>query len=327
MALNNSESEKTAAIPTYVKNGSFQRVYGTGEQYLTSNASRRLSVTVPALSAVVYKSVKPIASSKAAPRISLAKPKPSVETNSRMLVSAGVSGSSFNEVTFYAKVGGGGWKSIGTDDTRPYRVFHDVSAIKDGRTVAYRAVVRDNAGHKRLSSVKRAVVPAPKLTIKTPAEGASVFGTIEVRVLADPERATHKVRIQRKLPGGRWTTVRTDTSSPIYTYLDPVSELPVGTVIRYRAVLDEPDGTRVISDVRTVTRTVPKPSVNSVTIAGDLQSEAGCASGLEPGLRSDSPDLLPGGADRGVASHVHPAGRHVQLQGRDQRRLDGELRR
>ena len=61
VALNNSESEKSAAIPTYVKNGSFQRVYGTGEQYLTSNASRRLSVTVPALSAVVYKSVKPIA--------------------------------------------------------------------------------------------------------------------------------------------------------------------------------------------------------------------------------------------------------------------------
>ena len=56
-----------------------------------------------------------------------------METNSRMLVSAGVSGSSFNEVTFYAKVGNGGWKSIGTDDTRPYRVFHDVSSIKDGR--------------------------------------------------------------------------------------------------------------------------------------------------------------------------------------------------
>ena len=85
-----------------------------------------------------------------------------------MQVSANVSGSSFNEVTFYAKVGKGGWKSIGTDDTRPYRVFHDVSAIDDGNAVAYRAVVRDNAGHKRLSSVKRAIVPAPKLTIKTP---------------------------------------------------------------------------------------------------------------------------------------------------------------
>ncbi|HSU34709.1 MAG TPA: alpha-amylase family glycosyl hydrolase, partial [Propionibacteriaceae bacterium] len=276
VVLNNSESEKTAAIPTYVRNGSFQRVYGSGPQYLKSNTSRRLSVTVPALSTVVYKSVKPIASSKSAPRISLHRPKVSAETNSRMQVSASVSGSSFNEVTFYAKVGNGGWKSIGTDDTRPYRVFHDVSSIKDGRSVAYRAVVRDNAAHKRLSSVKRATVPAPKLTIKTPAQGTNVFGTIEVRVLADPERATHKVRIQRQLPGGAWTTMRTDTSSPIYTYLDDLSTLPVGTVVRYRAILDEPDGTRVVSAVRTVTRTAPQPLVNSVTIAGDLQSEAGC---------------------------------------------------
>jgi hypothetical protein len=29
--------------------------------------------------------------------------------------------SSFNEVTFYAKVRNGEWKSTGTDDTRPYR--------------------------------------------------------------------------------------------------------------------------------------------------------------------------------------------------------------
>ena len=36
-------------------------------------------------------------------------------------------GSSFYEVTFYAKVGNGRWRSIGTDDTAPYRVFHDVS--------------------------------------------------------------------------------------------------------------------------------------------------------------------------------------------------------
>ena len=30
VALNNSESEKTAAIPTYVRNGNFVKVYGSG---------------------------------------------------------------------------------------------------------------------------------------------------------------------------------------------------------------------------------------------------------------------------------------------------------
>ena len=88
----------------------------------------------------------------------------------------------------------------------------------------------------------------------TPAEGAGVFGTIEVRVLADPERATHVVRIQRRVNNGDWVTVRTDRSSPIYSYYDDLSDVPVGTTIQYRAILREPDGTRVVSDVRTVNR-------------------------------------------------------------------------
>ena len=104
-----------------------------------------------------------------------------------MKVSANVGGSSFNEVTFYARVQGGAWRPIGTDDTRPYRVFHDVSAVPDGQRVAYRAVVRDNAGHTRVSARERAIVPKPTLTIKSPAEGANVFGKIAVG--ASPTRS------------------------------------------------------------------------------------------------------------------------------------------
>jgi alpha-amylase len=104
-----------------------------------------------------------------------------------------------------------------------------------------------------------------------------------VRVTADPERASHVVRIQRKLPGDSdWVTVETDRSSPVYTYYDDLSNVPVGTVIQYRAILNEPDGTRVVSPVRTVTRTAPQPLVNSVTVAGSLQSEIGCATDWDP---------------------------------------------
>jgi alpha-amylase len=46
--------------------------------------------------------------------------------------------------------------------------------------------------------------------------------------------------------------------------------------------LDEPDGTQVISLIRTVTRTVPTPPVNSVTLAGSLQSEIGCEGDWDP---------------------------------------------
>jgi alpha-amylase len=282
VVLNNSETAKTAAIPTYVANGAFQRIYGSGRSRLTTSDNRRLSVNVPALSTVVYQSVRRIPEANRAPRITLNRPQISAESNSRMRVSANVSGASFNEVSFYAKTGKGGWKYIGTDDTRPYRVFHDVSSIEDGKTVAYRAVVGDNAGHKRKSSSKRAVVPAPKLTIKLPAEGAGVFGTIEVRALADPEESSHVVRIQRRLNDGAWQNVRTDRSSPVYSYFDDLSTVPVGTTIQYRAILREPDGTRVVSAVRTVNRVAPQPLVDSVTIAGSLQSEIGCPTDWDP---------------------------------------------
>jgi alpha-amylase len=144
-------------------------------------------------------------------------------------------------------------------------------------------VVRDNAGHQRVSAPRQAVVPPPKLTIELPAEGAGVFGTIEVRVSADPERASHVVRIQRRLSStSDWVTVETDSSSPVYTYYDNLSTVPVGTQIQYRAILREPDGTRVISPVRTVTRTAPTPLVKSVTVAGSLQSEIDCPGDWDP---------------------------------------------
>jgi alpha-amylase len=276
VALNNSEGDQTAEIPTYVDNGGFELVYGTGPQSRTSDGEGNLSLTIPALSTVVYVSAQRIPLSAAAPSISLEDPEPASESNSRMLVQANVGGSSFNEVTFYAKVGSGKWKSIGTDDTRPYRVFHDVSSLADGTRVTYRAVVRDNAGHTRVSAPQHAIVPAPRLTIEAPAQGANVFGTIEVRVTADPERGTHVVRIERSLNGGDWETLTTDSSSPVYTYRDNLATVPVGTEISYRAILTEPDGTQVTSAIRTVTRTAPQPLVDSVTVAGSLQSEIGC---------------------------------------------------
>ncbi|HZA05688.1 MAG TPA: alpha-amylase family glycosyl hydrolase [Propionibacteriaceae bacterium] len=289
VVLNNSESAKTAAIPTYVANGAFTKVYGEGPQRRVSDSNRRLSVTLPALSTTVYRSVQRIPRPQAAPRISLDRPRPAEETNSRMLVSANVSGAGFNEVTFYAKTGRGGWRPIGTDDTRPYRVFHDVTSLDDGDRVAYRAVVRNSAGKTAVSGQRQATVPPPELTIKLPTEGAGVFGTIEVRVLADPERASHVVRIQRRVDNGDWENVRTDDSSPVYSYYDDLSDVPVGTTLQYRAILREPDGTRVVSPVRTVNRVAPVPLVASATVAGSLQSEMGCATDWDPAC--DASDL------------------------------------
>src|SRR5215207_881077 len=90
VALNNSEAPKTAAIPTYIDKRTFELVYGDGPAEVKSGADRKLTLTVPALSAVVYESAGRIPHSKAAPAISLAAPTPAAESRGRMQVAANV---------------------------------------------------------------------------------------------------------------------------------------------------------------------------------------------------------------------------------------------
>jgi hypothetical protein len=83
--------------------------------------------------------------------------------------------------------------------------------------------------------------------------------------------------------------VRTDDSSPNYSFYDDMTAVPVNTTIQYRAILNEPDGTSVTSAVRTVTRVEPQPLVPSATVAGSVQSEIGCPADWAPAC--DTSDL------------------------------------
>ena len=142
VALNNSETAATATIPTYMSRGWFDRVYGSGPGALRSGSGGRLSLTVPALSAVVYRAEDHVPRSRRAPDISLRLP--SGPARDRAEIGADVSGDSFYEVTFLARKGRR-WKAIGTDDNAPYRVFHDIADERPGRRIEYKAVVLDNA--------------------------------------------------------------------------------------------------------------------------------------------------------------------------------------
>jgi hypothetical protein len=90
------------------------------------------------------------------------------------------------------------------------------------------------------------------------------------------------VRFQRSVSGGAWTTLGTDHSSPTYTVSDDVSALPIGTTVRYRAVLLEPGTPRVTARAARVTVAAPEPQRDSVTLVGSLQSELGCAADWDP---------------------------------------------
>ena len=250
VALNNAEHAASASISTFVPHSKWVRIYGEGPDRLRSGSDKRLDVTVGPLSTVVYRSKKHIPLSHAAPPVSLVVP---AQGRDRLEVRADVAGDSFYEVTFLAKVGSGPWQDIGTDDSAPYRVFHDVSDVAPGTTIEYRAVVLDNAGHTRSSSVRSSTVAPPAITIEAPNEGQRVRGIVEVRATAVPEHANYVVAFERSVDGGPFTTVGADDSSPVYTVFDDTSSLPDGAHVTYRAVLTYAPGQTVTSDTRTVT--------------------------------------------------------------------------
>jgi alpha-amylase len=279
VALNNSEARASAQVPTFIRKGTFRRVYGAGPLKLKSDDARRLDVALDGLSTVVYKSVDRIPRSKKAPWIGLDKPAPAEVSHGRMHVQAKVKGDSFYEVTVQRRLGKHGkWRTIGVDDSAPYQVYDDVSQLQPGRKVAYRAAVLDNAGHRRGSAARSTVVPRTAITVTSPTDGGTVSNVDPVIVTAavDPERPLQSVEFQRSVNGGPWTSLGTDSSAPAYTTTDDVSGLPLGTSVRYRAILSEHGVVQATSEPTTVTTAPPQPAVGSVTVAGSLQSELGC---------------------------------------------------
>jgi alpha-amylase len=283
VAVNNAETAQSASVPTYARGTGFTPIYGDGAGHPSASVTGALSVRVPALSVVVYRADARIPVAHRAPAVTLRPVAPSTDTPTRLAVVADVAGTGFAEVSFEARVVGkghhpvgghgkghgkghakGGWQPVGTDDTAPYRVFHDVSGLASGTKLEYRAVALDLAGHTSRSSVRKATVPAPALTIQSPAEGAKARDSVTVTAVADPERATNVVSFQRSVDGGQWTTIGTDSSSPVYTAVDDISGLALaaGTPIAYRAKLfGHGVGGTVTSAVRHVVAAGPPATV------------------------------------------------------------------
>ncbi|GII00343.1 pullulanase-type alpha-1,6-glucosidase [Planobispora takensis] len=172
VAVNNAEQAATVSVPTYSPSTGFTRVYGEAAASATTGADARLAVTVPALSAVVYKASAKLARPAAAPAVSIALPGAEIRgtaEDGRIPVTATVPGTGFDQVTFAAKVGDGGWRVLGTDDapntsgqSRTFRVFHDLKGIAAGTKVSYRAVVKDSAGRFASAGAEATVGAEPE---------------------------------------------------------------------------------------------------------------------------------------------------------------------
>ncbi|MEU5724948.1 pullulanase-type alpha-1,6-glucosidase [Micromonospora sp. NPDC047738] len=163
VAVNNAASAQTVTVDTWSADATFTGVYG-GAATATAGADGKLSVTVPAMSAVVLRADRAIPQAGAAPAVTVTEPG-DAPVATRAAVTAQVTGDPLAAVTFAARVPGGKWTLLGSAHKAPYTVHHDLTGLPGGTKVEYKAVVRDGKG--RVASTRSTGV------VGTPAQSAS----------------------------------------------------------------------------------------------------------------------------------------------------------
>nr|WP_312870088.1 pullulanase-type alpha-1,6-glucosidase [Streptomyces himalayensis] len=144
VAVNNADEAKTATFATGSAEMTFRGIYGTDDS-VTSDGDKKVTVTVPAGSAVVFKAAGKLADPAAKPSITLKAPADGA--TGTVEPSVDIDGGQLNRVVFAAQVGNGKWKTLGSADHAPYKVTQILDKdLPAGTALRYKAVVIDSAG-------------------------------------------------------------------------------------------------------------------------------------------------------------------------------------
>ncbi|TDD71963.1 pullulanase-type alpha-1,6-glucosidase [Jiangella aurantiaca] len=196
VATNNSTQPQTVGFDTFNARTSFKGVWPAGAADLRSDADGRVTVTVPPLSATVWRAPKPLKAAKDAPALHFRTPGAGGTVGGRAEVGVSVPAGGFNQVTLaWRPLGTSAWQVLGTDDNAPYRVFHDVTDLAHGTLVEYRAVLKDHSGNLSVTSTY-GVVGEPQDEGEEPGGG----GPVE-----QPDRVTVPGSLNTEMGcGGDW---------------------------------------------------------------------------------------------------------------------------
>ncbi|MEZ5097166.1 MAG: alpha-amylase family glycosyl hydrolase [Nocardioides sp.] len=169
VALNNATTAKTVSFATSTPRGTFRQVWPTTRGTVRTDDEARMTVTVPPLTAVVYRATRTLPRRQQAPALHFNTPTAGGVVGGRAEIGVGVPDGGLNQVTVaWRPVGATDWTTIGTDDNAPYRVFHDVSTMPAGTMLEYRAVLKDSSGNLSVSSTYA--------TVGTPSSGGGGGG-------------------------------------------------------------------------------------------------------------------------------------------------------
>ncbi|WP_414720846.1 pullulanase-type alpha-1,6-glucosidase [Streptomyces sp.] len=146
VAVNNATTARTVTVPTGAAAGAeYRGIYGTDGTVVASGQDATVTVTVPALHAVVYRAAQPLPAPAATPALTLTAPE--AGATGTVELTADVTGGGLNRVVFAAQAGTARWQVLGSADHAPYRVTQALSpTLPAGTPVRYKAVVIDSAG-------------------------------------------------------------------------------------------------------------------------------------------------------------------------------------
>ncbi|WP_431988635.1 pullulanase-type alpha-1,6-glucosidase [Streptomyces parvulus] len=158
VAFNNADEARTATFATGSADMTFRGLYGTDDT-ARSGADKKITLTVPAGSAVVLKAAGRLAEPATRPTVTLTAPGPGA--TGTVELTADVAGGQLNRVVFAAQTGDGRWRTLGSADHAPYKVTHTVDAdTPPGTALRYKAVAVDSAG-RTASAVAESTTGAP----------------------------------------------------------------------------------------------------------------------------------------------------------------------
>ena len=146
VAVNNADKTATADFDTYSAKMLYRPVYGT-DTAVPSRRDGRVKVSVPAMGVSVWKAERRADAGTGAPVLLARAPGSGADFTGRAKISGAVADDRFAQVTTSWRLAGDAeWTALGTDDSAPFAVYHDVSDLPDGSLVEYRLVAEDLRG-------------------------------------------------------------------------------------------------------------------------------------------------------------------------------------
>ncbi|MFF1547706.1 pullulanase-type alpha-1,6-glucosidase [Streptomyces sp. NPDC058291] len=177
VAFNNAGVAKEATFVTGTANTAFRGIYGV-RTAVTAGADRKITVSVPAGSAIVLKADRRPAAPAARPTLALHAP--GAGATGVVELTADVTGGARNRVVFAAQTGDGAWRTLGSADHAPYKVTQTISAhVPAGTALRYKAVVVDSAG--RTASATAASVTGAPPAPQTPTASSRDYAIVHYR--------------------------------------------------------------------------------------------------------------------------------------------------